>query len=72
MDLTNSKFGDKYITREGKIAIVIGGHTNIRKPFFDIVIGDPNIPFSEQWTTRTSCYADGIAPDYQYDLIAKL
>jgi len=31
MKLENAKFGDKFITRDGRVAIVIGEHKTVRR-----------------------------------------
>ena len=63
INLKNCKFGDKFMTRNGKIAVIIGGHIDIRKPFWEAVIGDPNMSFSEQWIDKQNYYADGTAQE---------
>ena len=39
IDLTNSKFGDKYKTRDGRMAIITRGHSLARHKWFEGVIG---------------------------------
>lgn len=37
MTLENIKFGDKFVTRDGRIAVVIGEHKTVRKHWYDFV-----------------------------------
>lgn len=42
IDLINAKFGDKYKTRDGRMAIITRGHTLARHKWFEGVIGPIN------------------------------
>lgn len=42
IDLTKSKFGDKYKTRDGRMAIITRGHSLSQHKWFEGVIGPIN------------------------------
>lgn len=74
IDLTNCKFGDKFETRNGRMAVIIKSHPNPRKPWFTGIIGDPNCDLSNSWAYEAHYYSDGTAQeDFTHlDLIKKL
>ena len=61
MKLENIKFGDKFKTQDGRIAIVINEHLNARKHWYEFVALEEGIPMLGN--TSYKFYADnnGIA-----------
>lgn len=74
MDLNGSKFGDKYITRDGKTAIVIGEHQTVRRHWYDFVALEDGSDMREVTPTKFSAHDNGIAFDgFEWlDLIEKI
>ena len=61
MDLNGSKFGDKFVTRDGRIAVVIGEHKTARKHWYDFVCLDEDADMINDTPYKFSAYDDGRA-----------
>ena len=61
MILENIKFGDKFKTRDGCIAVVIGEHKTIRKHWYDFVCLDEDADMINNTPYKFSAYDDGMA-----------
>lgn len=61
MKLDNVKFGDKFITRDGRIAIVIGEHKTSRKHWYDFICLDENADMINNTPYKFWAYDDGTA-----------
>lgn len=75
IDLTNAKFGDKYKTRNGKIAILTKGHRNARLGiWFQGCIGSIDCELADNNYDEHCWYKDGTAQEgfEWYDLIEKI
>jgi len=61
MDLNGSKFGDKFMTHDGRIALVINEHKTSRKHWYTFIALDDGVPMlgNEPYTFHAS--DDGIA-----------
>ena len=75
MILENIKFGDKFKTRDGRIAIVIGEHkTARRKHWYDFICLEENVDMINHTPCKFSTHDNGIAfEDFEWlDIIEKL
>jgi len=74
MNLENIKFGDKFKTRDGRIAIVIGEHKNARKHWYDFVCLEEDLDMINNTPYKFSACNNGIAFEgFEWlDIIAKL
>lgn len=74
MDLNGSKFGDKFVTRDGRLAIVIGEHKNARKHWYEFVALEEGVPMLGNDTCKFYVYDDGIALEgFEWlDIISKI
>lgn len=61
MDLNGTKFGDKFKTRDGRIAIVIGEHKTVRKHWYDFVCLEEDLDMINNTPYKFSAYDNGIA-----------
>lgn len=61
MDLNSSKFGDKYLTRDGRIAIVIGEHRTARKHWYDFVCLGEDLDMINNMPYKFCAYDNGTA-----------
>lgn len=61
MKLENLKFGDKFKTRGGKIAIVVGEHKNARKHWYEFLALERGMPMLGNQPYRFYAYDDGTA-----------
>lgn len=61
MDLNGSKFGDKFVTRDGKIALVIGEHKTTRKHWYDFVALEEDAPMLGNALCKFYAHDDGTA-----------
>ena len=61
MDLNGSKFGDKFVTRDGRLAVVIGEHKNARKHWYEFVALEEGVPMLGNDPEKFYVYDDGIA-----------
>lgn len=61
MDLNGSKFGDKFKTRDGRIAVVIGEHKTARKHWYEFVALEEDVSMLDNTTYKFYAYDDGIA-----------
>lgn len=61
MILENVKFGDKFKTKDGRIAVVIGEHKTSRKHWYDFVCLDENADMINNTPYKFWAYDDGIA-----------
>ncbi len=61
MDLNGTKFGDKFKTRDGRIAIVIGEHKITRKHWYDFVCLEEDLDMINNTPYKFSAYDNGIA-----------
>ena len=61
MNLNGTKFGDKFKTRDGRIAIVIGEHKNARKHWYEFVALEEDEPMLGNTAYKFYAYDDGIA-----------
>ena len=61
IDLTKCKFGDKFETRDGRMAIIIKGHRHPRKPWFEAIVGKSNCELPDSDAYTVAYYADGTA-----------
>jgi len=61
MILENVKFGDKFKTKDGRIAVVIGEHKTTRKHWYDFVCLDEDADMINDTPYKFSAYASGIA-----------
>lgn len=61
MILENIKFGDKFVTRDGRIAVVIGEHKNARKHWYEFIALDEGIPMLGNTPYKFCAYDDGVA-----------
>jgi len=61
MILENVKFGDKFKTKDGRIAVVIGEHKTSRKHWYDFVCLDENVDMVNNTPYKFWAYDDGIA-----------
>ena len=61
MDLNGINFGDKFVTRDGRIAVVIGEHKNARKHWYEFVALDNGVPMLGNSPYEFWAYDDGVA-----------
>lgn len=61
MILENVKFGDKFRTRDGRIAIVIGEHKITRKHWYDFICLEEDLDMINNTPYKFSAYDNGIA-----------
>ena len=61
MILENVKFGDKFVTRDGRIAVVVGEHKTTRKHWYDFICLDEDADMINDTPHKFSAYASGIA-----------
>ena len=61
MDLNGANFGDKFVTRDGRIAVVIGEHKNARKHWYEFVALDKGVPMLGNSPYEFWAYEDGVA-----------
>ena len=61
MKLENIKFGDKFITRDGRVAIVIGEHKTIRRHWYDFIAFEEDVPMLGNSPVKFSANDEGIA-----------
>lgn len=74
MTLENIKFGDKFVTRDGRIAVVIGEHKTVRKHWYDFVCLDEDVPMLGNTPYKFCAYDNGTAFEgFEWlDIIVKL
>ena len=74
MSLKNVKFGDKFKTRDGRIAVVIGEHKTVRKHWYDFVCLDEDADMINNTPYKFSAYDNGIAfEQFEWlDIVEKL
>jgi uncharacterized protein (DUF1330 family) len=74
MDLNGSKFGDKYVTRDGRIAIVIGEHKTARKHWYDFICLEDVSDMINDTPYKFWAYDDGTAFEgFEWlDIISKI
>ena len=74
MILENIKFGDKFITRDGRIAIVIGEHKITRKHWYDFICLEDDLDMINNTPYKFSAHDNGIAFEgFEWlDIIEKL
>ena len=74
MDLNGSKFGDKYVTRDGRIAIVIGEHKTSRKHWYDFICLEEDSDMINDTPYKFWAYDDGTAFEgFEWlDIISKI
>lgn len=74
MDLNDSKFGDKFMTRDGRIAVVINEHKNARKHWYDFMALEDGVEMLGNEPYKFSAYDNGIAFEgFEWlDIILKL
>lgn len=74
MDLNGSKFGDKFVTRDGRIAIVIGEHKTARKHWYEFVALEEDVSMLDNTPYKFYAYDDGIALEgFEWlDIISKI
>lgn len=75
MILENIKFGDKFKTRDGRIAIVIGEHkTARRKHWYDFICLEDDLVMLNRTPCKFCTHDNGIAfEDFEWlDIIEKL
>ena len=74
MDLKGSKFGDKFVTRDGRIAIVIGEHKTARQHWYEFVALEEGVPMLGNDPCKFYVYDDGIALEgFEFlDIISKI
>lgn len=74
MILENIKFGDKFKTRDGRIAIVIGEHKITRKHWYDFICLEEDLDMINNTPYKFSVYDSGIAFEgFEWlDIIEKL
>lgn len=74
MNLKNVKFGDKFKTRDGRIAVVIGEHKTVRKHWYDFVCLDEDADMINNTPYKFSAYDNGIAfEQFEWlDIVEKL
>ena len=61
MDLNGTKFGDKFVTRDGRIAVVIGEHKTARKHWYEFVALEKDVSMLDTTPYKFYAYDDGIA-----------
>ena len=61
MDLNGSKFGDKFMTRDGRVAIVIGEHKTARKHWYTFIALEDGEPMLGNDPYTFHAHDDGIA-----------
>lgn len=61
MDLNGSKFGDKFVTRDGRLAVVIGEHKTVRKHWYEFVALEEGVPMLGNDPYKFYVYDDGTA-----------
>ena len=61
MILENAKFGDKFITRDGRVAVVIGEHKTTRKHWYDLVCLEEDADMINNTPYKFWAYDNGIA-----------
>lgn len=61
MILENVKFGDKFKTQDGRIAVVIGEHKTARKHWYDFICLDEGADMINDTPYKFSAYDDGRA-----------
>ena len=74
MILENVKFGDKFVTRDGRIAVIIGEHKTSRKHWYDFVCLDENADMINDTPYKWWVHDDGTAfEDFDWlDFVEKL
>ena len=74
MLLENINFGDKFKTRDGRIAIAIGEHKNARTHWYDFLALEDGVSMLESTPYKFSVYWNGIAFEkFEWlDIIEKL
>ena len=74
IDLNDSKFGDKYLTRDGRIAIVIGEHKTYRKHWYDLVCLEEDLDMINNTPYKFNAYDDGTAfEEFEWlDIVSKI
>ena len=74
MNLENIKFGDKFKTHDGRIAIVIGEHKTTRKHWYDFICLEEDLDMINNTPYKFSAYDNGIAFEgFEWlDIIEKL
>ena len=61
MDLNGSKFGDKFVTRDGRIAVVIGEHKTYRRHWYDFICLEEDLDMINGTPYKFCAQDDGIA-----------
>ena len=74
MKLENVKFGDKFKTRDGRIAIAIGEHKTYRCHWYDFVALEEDVPMLGNSSEKFHVYDTGIAmEDFTWlDIVEKI
>ena len=61
MNIDGAKFGDKFKTQDGRIAVVIGEHQTTRKHWYDFIALEEDSDMINGSPYKFSAYASGIA-----------
>lgn len=61
MKLENAKFGDKFITRDGRVAIVVGEHKTYRRHFYNLIALEEDADMINNTPIKFDANSDGIA-----------
>ncbi len=61
MKLENVKFGDKFVTRDGRIAIAIGEHKTARRHWYDFICLGEDEDMINHSPYKFNAYDNGIA-----------
>lgn len=61
MKLENAKFGDKFITRDGRVAVVIGEHKTYRRHFYNLIALEEDADMINNTPIKFDANSDGIA-----------
>lgn len=61
MMLENVKFGDKFRTKDGRIAVVIGERKTARKHWYEFVCLDENVDMINNTPYKFWAYDNGVA-----------
>lgn len=74
MTLDNIKFGDKFRTRDGRIAVVIGEHKTVRKHWYDFICLAEDADMINDTPYKFWAYDNGKAfEDFEWlDIVEKL
>lgn len=74
MDLNGCKFGDKFMTRDGRIAVVIGEHKTVRKHWYDFIALEEDVDMLGNTPYKFCAHDDGKAfEDFDWlDIVLKI